>query len=194
MLSLIESFIARESEQKFIQQQNPVMMSGGLNDIMNIMLGHGHPLFPGQDQDQDKVEEISNEDEEEDEEDEDEEDDRVEVSDDEDEYSNYDDDDEEDQIKVVKLTDELDDSIDEVIKITDEDIQPEFSKEDYSELLDIIAEPEPEPEPQLVLEEPAVDYKKMNVQQLRQIVVERGLTSDSGKMKKQELLKLLGFE
>lgn len=36
-----------------------------------------------------------------------------------------------------------------------------------------------------------IDYKKMSLTKLREIVVERNLTSDSSKMKKNELLKLL---
>jgi len=38
------------------------------------------------------------------------------------------------------------------------------------------------------------DYKKMSVQKLRSLVVERNLVSESSKMKKPELLKLLGEE
>ena len=38
------------------------------------------------------------------------------------------------------------------------------------------------------------DYKKMSVQKLRTLVVERNLVSESSKMKKPELLKLLGEE
>jgi hypothetical protein len=36
-----------------------------------------------------------------------------------------------------------------------------------------------------------IEYKKMSLNKLREIVVERKLTSDSSKMKKNELLKLL---
>jgi hypothetical protein len=39
-----------------------------------------------------------------------------------------------------------------------------------------------------------VDYKKMGLPKLRSVVVEKGLSSDSSKLKKNELLKLLGIE
>jgi hypothetical protein len=39
-----------------------------------------------------------------------------------------------------------------------------------------------------------VDYKKISLNKLRSIVVEKGLVTDSSKMKKPEMLKLLGIE
>lgn len=39
-----------------------------------------------------------------------------------------------------------------------------------------------------------IDYKKMNIQKLKSIVQEKGLITDSSKLKKQELLKLLGCD
>ena len=39
-----------------------------------------------------------------------------------------------------------------------------------------------------------LDYKKLPINKLRNIVVEKGLTNDSSKLKKNELLKLLGVE
>ena len=39
-----------------------------------------------------------------------------------------------------------------------------------------------------------VDYKKLSLNKLRSVVLEKNLTSDSSKLKKQELLKLLGAE
>jgi hypothetical protein len=38
------------------------------------------------------------------------------------------------------------------------------------------------------------DYKKMSLTKLREVVVEKELTQDASKMKKQEILKLLGDE
>jgi len=40
----------------------------------------------------------------------------------------------------------------------------------------------------------SLDYKKLQLNKLRSIVVEKGLTTDSSKLKKNELLKLLGVE
>jgi hypothetical protein len=42
--------------------------------------------------------------------------------------------------------------------------------------------------------EQVVDYKKMSLQRLRTVVAEKGLLTDSSKLKKHELLKLLGVE
>jgi hypothetical protein len=39
-----------------------------------------------------------------------------------------------------------------------------------------------------------MDYKKMPLPKLRSIVSEKGLVNDSSKLKKNELLKLLGIE
>jgi hypothetical protein len=39
-----------------------------------------------------------------------------------------------------------------------------------------------------------IDYKKLSLNKLRQIVSEKNLSSDSSKLKKPELLKLLGVE
>jgi hypothetical protein len=40
----------------------------------------------------------------------------------------------------------------------------------------------------------SLDYKKMGLPKLRSVVTEKGLTSDASKLKKNELLKLLGIE
>jgi hypothetical protein len=40
----------------------------------------------------------------------------------------------------------------------------------------------------------STDYKKMSLSKLRSIVTEKGLTPDATKLKKNELLKLLGIE
>jgi hypothetical protein len=42
--------------------------------------------------------------------------------------------------------------------------------------------------------EQSIDYKKMALPKLRSVVAEKGLSSDSSKLKKNELLKLLGVE
>jgi hypothetical protein len=42
--------------------------------------------------------------------------------------------------------------------------------------------------------EESVDYKKLSLQKLKSVVVEKGLVPDASKLKKPELLKLLGIE
>ena len=44
------------------------------------------------------------------------------------------------------------------------------------------------------LDDVSTDYKKLSLNKLRSIVVEKGLTSDSSKLNKQKLLKMLGAE
>ena len=46
------------------------------------------------------------------------------------------------------------------------------------------------------LEEPnkKQDYKKMSINKLREVVVEKGIIAEASKLKKQDLLKLLGDE
>jgi hypothetical protein len=48
-------------------------------------------------------------------------------------------------------------------------------------------------EPELDLQD-ILDYKKQSLSKLRSVVVEKGMVSDSSKLKKHELLKLLGIE
>lgn len=43
-------------------------------------------------------------------------------------------------------------------------------------------------------EEASIDYKKLPIQKLKSIVLEKGLISDANKLKKNDLLKLLGVE
>jgi hypothetical protein len=43
-------------------------------------------------------------------------------------------------------------------------------------------------------EEQSIDFKKMEVSKLRNIVTEKGLSNDASKLKKKDLLKLLGIE
>jgi len=40
----------------------------------------------------------------------------------------------------------------------------------------------------------SMDYRKLALPKLRSVVTEKGLTSDASKLKKNELLKLLGIE
>ena len=46
------------------------------------------------------------------------------------------------------------------------------------------------------LEEPnkKQDYKKMSINKLREVVVEKGIIAEASKLKKQDILKLLGDE
>jgi hypothetical protein len=97
----------------------------------------------------------------------------------------------------------------------DTDLVPEITNNYVEEVLELKYDIEPEPEP--LLEETAIpsssdlktisinlgeetdesiDYKKLQLAKLRSIVVEKGLTnnSDASKLKKPDLLKLLGAE
>ena len=39
-----------------------------------------------------------------------------------------------------------------------------------------------------------IDYKKMSINKLRSLILEKGLSTDTTKLKKPELIKLLGIE
>ena len=135
------------------------------------------------------------------------------VSDDEDDVDDEDDDDENDimntnvieigdNVKILTLlqpielvSDEEDDNTefdaDDVLDVeeldsSDDDKEEQKSANDDVKIFDLKS---------IHLEESAtIDYKKLSVGKLKTIVAEKGLASDTSKLKKQELLKLLNAE
>ena len=135
------------------------------------------------------------------------------VSDDEDDVDDEDDDDENDimntnvieigdNVKILTLlqpielvSDEEDDNTefdaDDVLDVeeldsSDDDKEEQKSTNDDVKIFDLKS---------IHLEESAtIDYKKLSVGKLKTIVAEKGLASDTSKLKKQELLKLLNAE
>lgn len=93
---------------------------------------------------------------------------------------------------------EIDDSFlkESVMKSTEEDTVPTYSGP--TEILDITYEQdEPEPEQEERVEksveehEDKESYKKMNIHQLKALVVTKGLVSDASKLKKNEIIRIL---
>ena len=181
-----------------------------LNQIPFNEFNGGSPFLAKEDvlfhnQEQTKLIEVSDEedDDSEDENDEDEE------EDDEEEDDNEDSDEDNDE-----LDDELDDSESEsevnnikVLNITN--LEPHLEKnnnEDYEEeliepleleSLETLEEMKNEKSIKIDLGETInneIDYKKFTLQKLKNIVTEKGLATDTSKLKKPELLKLLGIE
>lgn len=111
----------------------------------------------------------------------------------------YDDDDEEDEPKKIVVSDTEYEDEEQPVKI----INIEFNEEESNESIDNLEELEEEnisldDEDVSVVDtavedslEQSVDYKKMDISYLRTMVITRGLATDTKKMKKGDLIKLL---
>jgi hypothetical protein len=136
-------------------------------------------------------------------------DDYASINDNEDSESDSDDE-EEKNIKVLKLNiNDIDDEITDLNLNVTEDLEDLEELNEELEYLEDSNSVEEMSEPMLpisksdfktiniTLEEKdpeSLDYKKLNVQRLREIVVEKGLIDHASKLKKNEALKLLGIE
>ena len=97
----------------------------------------------------------------------------------------FDDLDELDESDNLDKLDDLDKAEITVTETTEDNVQPsDIKKMDLKSININLEETKHE----------SMDYKKMSLPKLRSIVTEKGLTSDSSKLKKNELLKLLGIE
>jgi hypothetical protein len=92
--------------------------------------------------------------------------------------------DEMDELSAASLED-LDDSSISSVSIKEEKKNDNIKSMDLKSINITLEETKPEQ---------PLDYKKMAIPKLRSIVAEKGLSSDSSKLKKNELLKLLGVE
>jgi len=97
--------------------------------------------------------------------------------------------------EIVDLdTEELDVEQNEEVEL-DEDLTEMNDKPDFSEIivnkLDITIDPANENGEYLAKNEP-MDYKKIDVSYLRTLAITRGLVSDTKRLKKQDLVRLLG--
>jgi hypothetical protein len=189
-----------------------------LNQIPFNEFNGGSPFLAKDDvlfhnQEQTKLIEVSDEEEDDDSEDENDEHEEDHEDDDDDEEDEEDDDEEDDEDE-----DELDDNIEDsesesevnnikVLNITN--LEPHLEKnnnEDYEEdliepleleSLETLEEMKNEKSIKIDLGETInneIDYKKFTLQKLKNIVTEKGLATDTSKLKKPELLKLLGIE
>lgn len=169
-----------------------------------------------------KLIEVSDGEEDDDEEDEDDIDDEIEedeieedIEDDDDIEEDVSDDESEHEVKVLKIDmnlqnltednlsehnldlDELDDELSEVQSISSESSKLSDKLEETI-IEDKVTEPFNISSSDLktisINLEESLDYKKLSLPKLRSIVSEKGLSADSSKLKKNELLKLLGAE
>ena len=138
--------------------------------------------------------------------------DEEDVDDDEDENEDEDEDEDEDENQVIEIGENVkiltllqpielvSDGEDENTEydaddVLDDDDLKSVSSKDEKEQANDIEEVKMFDLKSIHLEEPVVlDYKKLSIGKLRSIVEEKGLVEDSSRMKKQDLLKLLGVE
>ena len=105
-----------------------------------------------------------------------------------------------DQEQDEQVADELDDDSSSSLQLTEAVFNEELIEEDPN-LESVSVEQNDKSEFKTIsidLEEneseDSVDYKKLPLQKLKSVVVEKGLVADASKLKKPELLKLLGIE
>lgn len=120
---------------------------------------------------------------------------------------------ENDNQELTNLDEKLDENLD--LEEQDLDVDDELEHELNEESLELLEESNLEQTditPHLILEEKSefktinidleensngngvTDYKKLSLQKLKNIVIEKGLSTDTSKLKKPDLLKLLGVE
>ena len=78
------------------------------------------------------------------------------------------------------------------------ELEPELEKNDLEEesihVLKVESEPEPEPEAINTNTSTSLSYQNMNLNELKKLVITKGLTTNSNKLKRAEILKLLEEE
>jgi len=138
-----------------------------------------------------------------------------ELEDDSDYESDYESDDEPVNVKVLKIEDPLlekvEQNFDELeqkfdnLEDLDENLDSEYDQDTFEEESlqlvenDFVPEEIPKNEKSIKIDlgevvNDVIDYKKLTLQKLKTIVAEKGLATDTSKLKKPDLLKLLGIE
>jgi hypothetical protein len=195
MLSLVSSLTEEvQSIKRYVQ-------SGGGGGMVKQMYQHQEEYQTGDDDVEDEVEDDDEDD-----------DDLVSVSDDDDDddEDEEDDDEENDENQVIEIGENVkiltllqpieivSDGEDENTEydaddlLDDDELKSVSSKDDEKEQIEEVKIFDLK---SIHLEEPAVvDYKKLSIGKLRSIVEEKAIVEDSSRMKKQDLLKLLGVE
>jgi hypothetical protein len=183
-------------------------------DPNNLIIGQSL-ISVSDDEDDDEEEDIDDDvedddDDDDDEEEEEEEDIEDDIEEDEIEEDDIEEDDvEEDDIKEINIDEEnnleemidLEDTIENIDNIKsihlEEPIDLNFTnKEDEPRQMDELLTSDLKSISITDLEEPnkKQDYKKMSINKLREVVVEKGIIAEASKLKKQDILKLLGDE
>ena len=180
----------------------------GMNQL--AFNGGGPSLAENMNYEENKLIQVSDDEEESDS---DEEDDSDEEEYDEEDDDDSDEDDEEDEeenldnIKILKISDPLLDPLLEKVEQNFDELEPLSDPllEKVEQTLDYDYEQEPlqlvesdfiknEKSIKIDLGDDSTEYKKLSLQKLKSIVTEKGLATDTSKLKKPDLLKLLGVE
>ena len=203
----------REQNHKIASMFSIVSTLAEDNNQLKFAVGHmvgqggGGPVLeenirPFFMQENNQLIEVSDDEEESDEEEEDEEEEESEVDDSDSDSDEEQDEEENSNVKVLKISaekeednmeldelDELDDDDESSLELGEQPLLEEATLETIGDkkVLHIDLEEVNE-------SEEAVDYKKLTLQKLKSVVVEKGLVADASKLKKPELLKLLGIE
>ena len=90
--------------------------------------------------------------------------------------------------------DEVDDVDEDVENINVKEIDISVNKENMNNMNDMNDMLKSIHMSMTVEQETSTDYKKMSLQKLKNLVAERNLVSDSARLKKVDLLKLLGVD
>ena len=102
---------------------------------------------------------------------------------------------EESEIQLNKLEDQLEESEIQLNKLEDQ-LEEQFNKLEEVKLDQSEEQPaeQPEEQPEEEIEEKQEEYKKMSLNKLKTLVLEKKLISDVSKLKKNDLLTILGIE
>jgi hypothetical protein len=199
-------------------------MNGGMNGVGPSLAENIHPFNQNnhlievsdddEEEDENDSEEDENDSEEEDENDSEEEDENDSDSDHEDELdeteSEFDSDSEPVNVKVLKIEDPQThlekmeqnfENLDDIDENLDSEYDQELFEEEPLQLVenDFVPEEITKNEKSIKIDlgevvSDVIDYKKLTLQKLKAIVVEKRLATDTSKLKKPDLLKLLGVE
>jgi hypothetical protein len=219
MLSLVSSLAEEINVLRFnfITYTNAAMSAGNnmtLNHESKQIQETKNELIPVSDDEDDEDEDDEDEDEDEDDEDEDEDEDddktmimKLTISDDEEdeEQEIIDISPSADNIKILKINMNTQEK-EEIDELEEEDDLAEFDIDSVSELESTLLKGEEKSNKKMDLtsisisleestaNEFVLDYKKLPLLKLRSVVVEKGIVSDSSRLKKHQLLKLLGVK
>ena len=214
--SMAEELRGRKPNNFPMSNMNSIFPMNAMNS-MNSLFSNSDSLIPVSDNEEDDIED-DDDDEDDDEQDDDDDDDQ----DDDDYDDDQDDDDHSEKTRFIKPNDIInignENQEEKINFLNSDDVYDENDLEDMDELNDLVNElEETNFDTEIInikeeennfdflktihisnLEEEThinkFDYKKYSLNKLRNVVVEKGLVTDSSKLKKHELFKLLGVE
>ena len=209
MAGELQFFRSKLSENQAVELEPEPIKEKFILDPNNLIIGPSLISVSDEEEDDDEDED---EDDDEDEDEDDEEDDDEDDEEDDDE----DDEDDDDEIKKINIDEipfnfinEEENNLEEVVDLEntmenidniksihlEEPIDLNFTNKEHEQMDELLAS-DLKSISITDLEEPnkKQDYKKMSINKLREVVVEKGIIAEASKLKKQDLLKLLGDE